>query len=151
MPTDIATDLTAVIKEGDEQQSLQKQGFTHKLQVRRIREVNNSSAVMLEAVKKRIPQNWASMHPDDFDGNAISDGKSVVIESDHGRISAILKADTSIRPGVISMTHSWGGLPGEIDQEPGENVNLLISTETHIEPINAMVRMSAIPVRISSV
>ena len=72
-----------------------------------------------------------------------------MIRSEHGSIAAVVRPDDSIRPGVVSMTHAWGGLPGEEGQEPGVNVNLLISTEQHVEPINAMVRMTAIPVAIT--
>ncbi|MNF07928.1 hypothetical protein D3C80_2082150 [compost metagenome] len=48
------------------------------------------------------------------------------------------------------MAHAWGGLPGEnVDLSThGASTNMLISTDRDVEPINAMPRMSAIPVNI---
>ena len=47
------------------------------------------------------------------------------------------------------MTHGWGGLPDETDySRDGSNTGLLISTDRNLETINAMPRMSAVPVNI---
>ncbi|MGE0776617.1 MAG: molybdopterin dinucleotide binding domain-containing protein, partial [Sphingomonadaceae bacterium] len=64
-----------------------------------------------------------------------------------GRIEASVQSDDAVRPGVISMSHGWGSLPDR-DTHAGSCVNLLISTERDVEPINAMPRMSAVPVNI---
>jgi anaerobic selenocysteine-containing dehydrogenase len=105
---------------------------------------------MLDAVHKRMPTNWATLNPQDIDDMGLAPDLKVKIRSAHGVIEALIKEDDSIRPGVIAVTHCWGGLPDELDQEPGSNVNQLISTEHDIEPINAMVRMSAIPVEVTA-
>ena len=52
-----------------------------------------------------------------------------------------------MRRGVVSIAHCWGGLPGE--EGPGVNTNLLIATDKHVEAVNAMPRMSAVPVNVS--
>ena len=47
------------------------------------------------------------------------------------------------------MSHGWGTLPGEtVYEQDGSNTGLLISTDRDLDPINAMPRMSAIPVRL---
>jgi hypothetical protein len=58
--------------------------------------------------------------------------------------------DPDVRCGVISISHGFGGLPDEVDYESqGVNTNLLISTDRDLAAINAMPRMSGIPVSIS--
>ncbi|KJS07116.1 MAG: hypothetical protein VR73_09405 [Gammaproteobacteria bacterium BRH_c0] len=151
MPDDVYAELLQVAGEPFRQEVLAQGGFTHQLQVRRVREINNSSAMWIKAVEKRMPYNWAAMHPDDLAAMNLAADERVTIRSEHGSIPAHVRPDDSIRPGVVSMTHNWGGLPDEAEgsAEPGSNVNLLISTEQHVEPINAMVRMTAIPISIT--
>lgn len=152
MPDDVFGELQSVVREGGREQRLTKGGFTHQLQVRRVREINNSMAMWVPAVHRRMPTNWAAMHPADLEVLGVAPESTVTIRSEHGAIPAVVRPDETIRPGVVSMTHSWGGLPGEEgDHEPGVNVNLLISSEHYVEPINAMVRMTAIPVSITPV
>ena len=65
-------------------------------------------------------------------------------------ITGIVEADDTVRSGVVSMAVAWGGLPGEkVDvATSGASTNMLISTDRDTEPLNAMPRMSAIPVNI---
>ncbi len=149
MPEDVAEDLAEVTAEPLPVRSSSARGFTHLLQVRRLRETNNSTSIMIEAVRKRMPYNWASLNPNDIAAMQLSDGARVKITSDHGSISGVVKSDDSVREGVLVMAHSWGGLPDEEGTEAGSNINLLIDTETNVEKINAMARMSAIPVNIT--
>jgi anaerobic selenocysteine-containing dehydrogenase len=120
---------------------------THLLVVRRIRETVNTLGPHLEAVKRRKTFNAVQLHPDDVAALGLDTGVRVEIVSDHGRIPAIVEADESLRPGVASMAHGWGGLPGEgVDYErAGASPTLLIASEPR-EPINAMARLSSIPV-----
>jgi anaerobic selenocysteine-containing dehydrogenase len=150
LPDDVAAVLAAVAAEPAVPSRLADDGFTHRLQVRRIRESNNSTSVALHATKKRMPYNWAAMNPGDLQALQLTDGAKVHISSDHGSVPAIVKADHAVRTGVVVMTHGFGGLPDDqaAYEQVGANVNLLISTERNVEPINAMVRMSAIPVSI---
>ncbi|WP_414902648.1 hypothetical protein ACMT1E_05320 [Sphingomonas flavalba] len=80
-------------------------------------------------------------------------GDRVAIESGCGRIDAVLEAEPALRRGAVSMTHSGRNLPddGAKYHEVGSNVKLLISMHRDLEPINAMPRMSAIPVNIQPV
>ena len=124
--------------------------FTHRLVCRRLREVSNSMHQDFPAIRRRLRYNPAYMHSEDLAALGLASGEKVSIRSDHGRIEAIVEADDNVRPGVISMAHSWGGLPGEGSYEQvGAYTGLLISTDDHMEPINAMPRQSAIPVYVS--
>ena len=71
------------------------------------------------------------------------------IVSDHSRIIGIVEPDDHLRPGVVSMSHCYGGLPGE-DEDPqvGACTNRLIDARRHHQAINAMPTMSGLPVRV---
>ena len=58
-----------------------------------------------------------------------------------------------LRRGVVSISHGWGGLPGDPPDatdphSAGVNVNRLTTTRSGLDPINAMPRLTALPVRI---
>lgn len=56
-----------------------------------------------------------------------------------------------MRPGVVSVTHGWGGLLGEAadgHDTQGVNVNLLTTTRSGLDPINAMPCLTGLPVRV---
>ena len=59
------------------------------------------------------------------------------------------EADETLRPGVCSLSHGWGALPDEDlpYEEAGSSPTLLIDAAHPRETINAMARLSAIPVR----
>ena len=62
-----------------------------------------------------------------------------------------MAADSGVRAGVVSMSHCFGYLPGNEDYDThGASTNHLISTERDLQTINAMPRMSGIPVSIQS-
>jgi len=123
--------------------------FPYRLAVRRQRDVFNSAYRDIPLITKRHPFNPVYIHPVDIQTLGFSEGDTVRIESDHGSMRAILATDESMRPGVVSVSHGWGGLSGEpTDDEPGCNVNLLVSTHKDVEAINAMPRYGGIPIRI---
>jgi anaerobic selenocysteine-containing dehydrogenase len=87
------------------------------------------------------------MHPSELAALGLAPGDRVEIASEHDRIETFAAADATVRPGVVSIAHCWGGLPDDEDA-PGANTNLLVACDKHVEPVNAMPRMSAIPVNI---
>ena len=117
---------------------------------RRIRETMNSSFRTLPSVRRRTAYNPAYLHPDDLAELGIVPGERVRIVSAAGDIPAIVQPDAALRRGVVSMTHGYGGLPG--DPEPyearGAATPRLVSTAECVEAINAMPRMTAIPISI---
>jgi anaerobic selenocysteine-containing dehydrogenase len=149
LPDDVAAEIAAVGAEG----SGLTGDFTHLLCGRRMRDVQNTMYHHLPLIRKRHPYNPAFMHPSDIAALGLNDGGSVRIVSAHGSIPGILEADDSLRPGVVSMTHGWGGMPDEDEDYAahGASTNLLTTTDTGLDPINAMPVMSAIPVRIERV
>jgi anaerobic selenocysteine-containing dehydrogenase len=150
-PPDVLEEMEEVYRERNRSGADQGQGqtFTHRLTSRRVREVCNSSHRNVPAIRKRMPYNFAYLHPEEIAKLGIESGQKIKITSDAGSISGIVKADPTLRMGVVSMTHGWGALPGEtVYERDGSNTGLLISTDRDLEKINAMPRMSAIPVNI---
>jgi anaerobic selenocysteine-containing dehydrogenase len=147
-PQDVVREIQSVLAE----KALQPGGrpaFPFRLAVRRMRDVQNTMFHHLPAIRRRVPYNPAWLHPEDLQSLGIEDGALANIISAHGQIPAVVRSDPSMRRGVISMTHGWGGLPGEATdyRQAGSNPNLLIDASER-DPINAMPVMSAIPVRI---
>ena len=153
IPADVAEELAAVASEAFDAGGAKSgigEVFTHRLSARRMREVSNTMYQELPAIRRRRPYNPAWLHPRDLEQLGLTSGDKIEIISEHGRITAIVQADETIRPGVISMSHGWGPLPDAADEgeTQGSPVNRLVSSERHIESINAMPRQSAIPVKI---
>jgi anaerobic selenocysteine-containing dehydrogenase len=82
----------------------------------------------------------------------IGSGDRIEITSDSGRITAVAAADETVRSGVLFLSHAWGVLPDDASDEMGgvemACVSLLIDSSRDVEAINAMPRMSGIPVNI---
>jgi anaerobic selenocysteine-containing dehydrogenase len=104
----------------------------------------------LPTVRRRVPYNPASVHPEDLDAMGLTDGDAVYVVSEHGRIRALVRADATMRRAVIAMSHGWGELPREdaTYERVGSCTSMLISSRDDLESINAMPRQSAIPVRL---
>jgi anaerobic selenocysteine-containing dehydrogenase len=145
-PPDVVRELTEVFA-GDVAGSQHE--FPFRLAVRRMRDVQNTMYHHLPAIRRRAPYNPAWMHPEDLRCLGIEEGAMVSIISEHGQICAIVRSDSTVRNGVVSITHGWGALPGAGADyhQVGSNPNLLVSARRR-DPINAMPVMSAIPVRI---
>ena len=73
----------------------------------------------------------------------------------NGAIPAVVAASDDVKPGVVSMSHSWGGSPDpaagvdEKVREMGSNTNRLIDNRHQVERYSAMPQLSTIPVSIS--
>lgn len=149
-PDDVRAEIEALRREPVEHGAYREGGlvFTHRLAVRRLREAVNSLLRDAPAVRKRMPVNAAQLHPDDLAALGLADGERALIRSAHGELAVRVAADSSLRPGVVTLAHGWGGLPEDADEE-SVNVNRLISAEHWIEPINAMARMTGVPVNVT--
>ena len=123
--------------------------FTHRLAVRRQRDVFNSVFRTLPQIKKRLPYNLAYINPEDLKGRGIAEGDRVEIISETGTIIAVAEADETVRSGVVSISHGFGGLPDDSDYaKDGASTNLLLASAADRQTINAMPQMTAIPVAI---
>ncbi len=146
MPEDVAGELE------DYRLGESDHAYPYRLAVRRLRDTLNSASRDLPSIKERMPVNYAYMHPQDMAVIGLEDEAAVRIESPHGVMPARVMADATVRSGVISVSHGFGGLPDQIDYDgEGANTNLLISTRSDRATINAMPRMSGIPVTVSRI
>jgi hypothetical protein len=84
-------------------------------------------------------------------GSAISATSCFAFRAIAYRAAALGLKDGVLRRGVVSMTHAFGVAPGEASDydRSGSAVSLLISTDRDFQSINAMARLSGIPVNIS--
>jgi anaerobic selenocysteine-containing dehydrogenase len=153
-PPDVVAELAEVLEEDPTRLPRAVNGDRCDLRLisRRLRDVFNSAGRSAPEIRRRMPYNAAYLHPDELTARGLSTGDRVEIASDYGTIPAIVEADESLRSGVVSMSHSWGALPGETEYErDGSNTSLLVSSTRDCEKINAMPRMSSIPVSIRGV
>jgi anaerobic selenocysteine-containing dehydrogenase len=153
MPADVAGELRAFAATAPTAESLAAAGdFPLRMIARRIREVSNTSCRSFRSARERAPFNPLCAHPRDLARFGIGDGADCWVVSDNGRIPAIARADETLKPGVVSMTHGYGWLAGEdFDyREKGSSISLLISLDRDCEPLQAMPRMSGVPVRVEA-
>jgi anaerobic selenocysteine-containing dehydrogenase len=147
LPADVAAELSGVAAE------VAPREFAYRLAARRLRDALKSACKDLPAIRQRVPTNPAFMNPADMAREGIAEGQLVRIRSEGGEILLPARADPDLRSGVVSVAHGFGGLPDD-PEEPftrGANTNRLISAGGPRESINAMPRMSAIPVNVSPV
>jgi anaerobic selenocysteine-containing dehydrogenase len=126
-------------------------GFTHRLAVRRMRQVMNSLEPAVPERARAGRYNPAFLHPDDMGELGLDDGDAIEIVSDHARIVGFVKPDDRLLRGVVSMSHCFGGLPGEDEEDDparGANTGRLVAASRHHQAINAMPTMSGLPVKI---
>jgi len=118
---------------------------------RRLAHVYNSSGRDLDMLTRKGRYNPAYMHPGDLERLDLTSGDDVLITSAHGGVPAIVEADDSLRPGLVSMTHAFGDLPasGVGVRKAGSNTGALISVEDDYDRYSGIPRMSAVPVRVT--
>jgi anaerobic selenocysteine-containing dehydrogenase len=151
-PEDVVTEIAELAAEYVAPGQIRSNGrvFTHRLAARRHRDRFNSLGKALSGVHKRVPYNVAYLNPGDMAAKSVNDGDWVELTSDNGAVRAIAEGDETLRPGVVSLTHGFGDLPDSTDYlTEGVSTNLLISTDRDLQTINAMPRMSGIPVNVS--
>jgi anaerobic selenocysteine-containing dehydrogenase len=146
MPPDVAEDLAAQARLLNSPAIAPGATGAFILASRRMRDSLNSLHAQSPSVRGRVPHNPLFMNPTDAERIGSRDGSRVRITSDHGSIEGVVRADPSVREGVVQMSHCFGGLPGDGADQPGACTNLLVSTDRDVEQVNAMPRQSGIPV-----
>ena len=117
--------------------------------VRRMRDVNGSMGLHSAAIRRRNPTNPLHMNPADLARLGLRAGQRVRLKAQHGVIVGIVQADPTLREGVVSMSHNWGRADNDAaDAQHGASTNRLVNSRRLVEAINAMPRMSAIPVAV---
>ena len=115
--------------------------------------VLNSSGRNLSLLRKKMGDtNPVLMHPDDMAHLGLEDDCLVQVHSAHGAVAGVARSYDRIKPGVITMHHSWGPVPGpeadELVREHGANTNRLINNLANTQRYTGMALQSAIPVYI---
>ncbi len=148
MPADVAEELRQFREfTGVRSSSSNGKGFSARrflLSSRRMPNINCSVGTHIDSFLARTPTNPLYMHPLDLAELGLQSGATVEVRSDSGAVVAMVEADDSMRSGVVSLPHGWGGLPGD-EKEKGTCVNRLLDCRNS-EAVNAMPWMSAIPV-----
>jgi anaerobic selenocysteine-containing dehydrogenase len=114
------------------------------LAVRRRKNVLNSTGPQVASL---VPArgNDVHVHPDDLTRLGFEIGQEVTVSTAHGRVTATLTSDASLRPGVITLAHGFGGV-GPDGARVGSNVNEMLSSTEQLQPISAMPLLTAVPV-----
>jgi anaerobic selenocysteine-containing dehydrogenase len=129
--------------------------YPHLLVSRRMKYTHNSTGPEFSLLRAKNSHNPAYIHSADMAALNIADGDVVTISSLHGNIPAVAASSDDVKPGVVSMAHSWGGTPDPaagVDQrvrEMGSNTNRLIDNRERTEKYSAMPRLSTVAVKIS--
>ncbi|MDB6062901.1 MAG: nitrate reductase [Verrucomicrobiaceae bacterium] len=148
-PAEIITEIAEVAAEPQADYS----HYPFRLIARRMRDLNGSIGMEVSTIRQRNRFNPLHMNPLDIEQLGLHAGDYVEINSEAGAIRAIVQPDATLRHGVVSMSHNWGRAdndPASYDAH-GASTNMLICNDRIFETINAMPRMSAIPVAISGV
>jgi len=104
--------------------------------------------------ENRPSYNPAYLHPSDLELLGVATGDVVEITSTRASILGVVGEDDSVRPGTVSMTHSFGDLPAsghDRDTDPrrvGSNPGRLVDNEEVYDAYSGQSRMSNVPVRI---
>lgn len=117
------------------------------LTVRRLREFMNSVLTEEERSRARIPQNPAFLHPDEIERRGLTEGERVSVASHTGSVEAVVRADPTLRRGVVSLAHCWGKGTDDPVAIP-ESTSRLVDAERDCQTINGMPVMTAIKVRV---
>jgi anaerobic selenocysteine-containing dehydrogenase len=126
-------------------------GYPYRLVCRRMIHTFNTSGQDLEKLRRKWAYNPAFMHPEDLDREGLDTGDLVEITSPSGAILGIVEPDATLRTGIVSMVHTFGGLPGQQDKnvrEWGTNANRLLQVDQGVDRYTGQPRMSNVPVRV---
>lgn len=153
-PADVVAELGEVSNEvtGAEVLSgFDPQRFPFRLVSRRLKHVLNSLGRELPGLARVGTTNSAYMNSNDMMAIGVSDGDLVVITSPTGSLVGVVEGSETVKRGVVSMAHSWGG-PITDDQvrTHGAPTNRLCTTESGYDRLNGMAIQSAIPVSVSA-
>jgi anaerobic selenocysteine-containing dehydrogenase len=147
------TDLSALATGPDEPGSLAgdpHETYPFRLITRRTQHTYNSTSNFPETNRGR-GYNPAFMHPDDLSALGLRSGDAALVTSRRASVKVVVEADGTLRRGLLSMTHGFGGAPdrdGEFRQI-GAPTGRLLDNEEFADPYVGMPRIGNIPVSVS--
>lgn len=97
----------------------------------------NSQFMNRGATRRAVSRPGVSINPDDAAAAGVTDGGTVLVESDHGRLMTTARLDERLARGVVSIPHGY----------PDDNVARLFS-EGEVDPISGMATLTAISVAV---
>ena len=108
-----------------------------------------------ELKREHQKDNGLHMHPEDIRARGLHDGDEIEVSNHWGSLVTRLRADDTLRPGVVAMTHGWGNQRSHglkvAQQFPGSNVNVLLPTGPgSFEKLSNQAFMTGIPVMVSA-
>ena len=147
-PDGVAEDFEAALAPADTDPD-----YNLRLICSRSKYVLNSSGRNLSLLRKKMGDtNPVLLHPDDMDALRREDEYLVRVHSNFGSVAGVARSYDRIKPGVVTMHHSWGPVPGpdadEQVREQGANTNRLIDNLARNQRYTGMTLQSAIPVYI---
>jgi anaerobic selenocysteine-containing dehydrogenase len=124
---------------------------SHLLICRRTRQFFNSTGQDLAALTAKGTTNHAHLHPQDLQQLGVAEGDLLEIATELASITAVARASTELKPGVVSMAHAFGarGEDAEAVRRYGASTNRLVDDEHGFDPITGACRQSAIAVRVT--
>jgi anaerobic selenocysteine-containing dehydrogenase len=125
--------------------------YPFRLVSRRLKHVLNSTGTELPGLARRGTTNKAYMNPADLTELGLADGDLIEISSPRAVMHGVVESADDVKPGVISMAHSWGGrsLTDEKVRDIGSPTSRLVSVDIGHDPVTGMVVSSAIPVAVA--
>jgi anaerobic selenocysteine-containing dehydrogenase len=148
---EMLADLAMVAGESsDDRASWASPAFPLRLISRRLHSRYNSGGHQLPKLLAKDPTNHAYMHPDDLAALDLAPGDVVEISSARATILGIVEADTTLLPGLVSMTHSFGDAPDRDDEVRtiGGPTCRLCDVDDAYDPYSGQPVMSNIPVAV---
>ncbi|MEY3147296.1 MAG: hypothetical protein RL688_515, partial [Actinomycetota bacterium] len=154
-PRDVVEELAVVLTEktgAEVIDGFDATKFPFRLISRRLKHVLNSLGREIPGLARVGTTNAAYMNPLDMRDLSLSDGELVRITSPSGEVVGVAEGSDTIKRGVISMSHSWGGsITDEDVRLHGTPTNRLCTVESGRDPINGMAIQSAIPIAVTKV
>ncbi len=124
--------------------------FPLTLVCRRANNFMNSVGAGLAYLDRGRTHTPAFMHPQDLAALGIPDGALIEVRSRHGTMLARVEADDSLRIGLVSVVHGFGGSATHArpdDELPLGSVTRLVGMDER-DPISGIPRMSALPIAV---
>jgi anaerobic selenocysteine-containing dehydrogenase len=124
--------------------------FPLTLVCRRANNFMNSVGAGLADLDRGRTHTPACMHPQDLAALGIPEGALIEVRSRHGTMLARVEADDSLRIGLVSVVHGFGGSAthaGPDDELPLGSVTRLVGMDER-DPISGIPRMSALPIAV---
>jgi anaerobic selenocysteine-containing dehydrogenase len=107
---------------------------------RRLMRTLNSQLRDAAAPGGRLDAPLVLLHPADAELRHIAEGDTVHVRSATGATSGVVRLDDGLRPGTMSIPHSWAGT----------RVGNLVTSSVDTDPLTGMVRQSGVLVTVTS-